>query len=82
VYARRIRLHGSVIRGTDALFSCIDSMQTLVDKFPEGYEGWAKEKGEYPAPAPSVRRQPEIKKEVQEVSENTKVLGRSSTWST
>jgi hypothetical protein len=54
-------------------------MQTLVDKFPEGYEGWAKEKGEYPAPAPSVRRQPEIKKEVQEVSENTKVLGRSST---
>ena len=25
---------------------CCDVMRTLVTKYPDGYEGWAKEKGE------------------------------------
>ncbi|KAL9070351.1 MAG: hypothetical protein Q9161_004909 [Pseudevernia consocians] len=27
---------------------CTDVMRYFVDKFPEGYEGWAKERGEEP----------------------------------
>ena len=27
-------------------------MRALIEKFPDGYEGWAKEKGEDPAPRP------------------------------
>jgi hypothetical protein len=32
--------------------SCLETMQALVEKFPEGCEGWAEEKGEDPAPPP------------------------------
>jgi hypothetical protein len=32
--------------------SCLDTMQALIEKFPEGYEGWAEEKGEDRAPPP------------------------------
>ena len=32
----------------DAASRCIDVMRYFVDKFPEGYEGWAKERGEEP----------------------------------
>ena len=31
---------------------CVDAMRTLIEKFPEGYEGWARERGETPAPPP------------------------------
>ena len=27
---------------------CTDVMRYFVDKFPDGYEGWAKERGEEP----------------------------------
>jgi hypothetical protein len=30
-------------------------MRTLIAKFPEGYEGWARERGETPAPPPQQR---------------------------
>ena len=33
---------------TDTASRCIDVMRYIVDKFPEGYEGWAKERGEEP----------------------------------
>jgi hypothetical protein len=29
----------------DALSSCLGDMRTLVEKFPEGYEGWARKRG-------------------------------------
>ena len=27
-------------------YRCIDVMRTLLDKYPDGYEGWAKARGE------------------------------------
>ena len=30
--------------------SCVDAMQTLIDRFPDGYEGWAKDRGEEVTP--------------------------------
>jgi hypothetical protein len=32
--------------------NCLETMQALVEKFPEGYEGWAEERGEDRAPPP------------------------------
>jgi hypothetical protein len=37
---------------TESLPSCLDTMQALIEKFPEGYEEWAEEKGEDRAPPP------------------------------
>ena len=34
--------------GADTASRCTDVMRYFVDKFPEGYEGWAKERGEEP----------------------------------
>ncbi len=28
------------------LFSCVDAMKALIEKFPDGYEGWARDKGD------------------------------------
>ena len=36
----------------ESFLSCLDTMQALIEKFPEGYEGWAEEKGEEPAQPP------------------------------
>ena len=32
--------------GADSPGRCTDVMRYFIDKFPEGYEGWAKERGE------------------------------------
>ena len=34
--------------GCNSRGRCTDVMRYFVDKFPDGYEGWAKEKGEDP----------------------------------
>ena len=34
--------------GTDSLGRCTDVMRYFTDKFPDGYEGWVKERGEPP----------------------------------
>lgn len=36
----------------ETLSSCLETMRALIEKFPCGYEGWAKDKGENPAPRP------------------------------
>lgn len=33
--------------------SCVDAMQALIERFPDGYEGWAKERGEDVNPRPT-----------------------------
>jgi hypothetical protein len=47
---------------TDTLSSCIDTMRNLIEKFPEGYEGWAHERGETPALPPQKRSSPSFDK--------------------
>ena len=37
-------------------------MRNLIEKFPEGYDGWARERGETPAPPPHKRSSPSFDK--------------------
>ncbi|PMD24555.1 hypothetical protein NA56DRAFT_656273 [Hyaloscypha hepaticicola] len=39
---------------------CLEVMRDLIAKFPDGYEGWAKERGEEPAPPPPSRAITEV----------------------
>jgi len=37
-------------------------MRNLIEKFPEGYEEWARKRGETPAPPPQKRSSPSFEK--------------------
>jgi protein-ribulosamine 3-kinase len=64
LYCLRWDLKGAVIYPGDARYRkyCVDAMRTLIEKFPEGYEGWARERGETPAPPPQKRSSPSFDK--------------------
>ena len=39
---------------SDISHRCVDVMRRLVAKYPDGYEGWAKARGEEPSTSESV----------------------------
>jgi len=51
-------------------------MELLIDKFPDGYEGWAKEKGETVAAGPKTTL-PKLRAKTEEI---LKPASRSMTW--
>jgi hypothetical protein len=53
-------MKGMAIYPGDARYRkyCVDAMETLLAKCGEGYEAWAKERGEIPAPPPAQKSSP------------------------
>ncbi|KAF2162552.1 hypothetical protein M409DRAFT_27174 [Zasmidium cellare ATCC 36951] len=57
LYILRWEMKGLAIYPGDMRYRSysMEAMRRLVEKFPEGYEGWAREQGETPAPASQPR---------------------------